>query len=121
MNALADLDCRKLGPDATAMPANEVETWNAAVPHWSVVEADGVPRLERVFRFPNFAQALMFTNAVALMAEQQDHHPALLTEWGRVTVQWWTHKVRGLHFNDFVAAAKCDRIYDSISGRKKTP
>ena len=58
-------------------------------------------------------EALEFTNRVGEMAEAEDHHPALLTEWGRVTVAWWTHVVGGLHKNDFVAAAKTDRLYTS--------
>jgi 4a-hydroxytetrahydrobiopterin dehydratase len=84
------------------------------VPEWAVVERDGVLRLERTFRFPDFAEALRFTNRVGELAEQEGHHPALLTEWGRVTVSWWTHKIRGLHRNDFVMAAKTDRLYEEF-------
>ena len=67
-------------------------------------------RLEKTFKFKNFRQALEFTNTVGELAEQEDHHPAILTEWGRVTVAWWTHKIRGLHRNDFIMAAKTDSI-----------
>ena len=74
------------------------------------MEREGIPRLERVLTFPDFAAALEFTNAVGRLAEEQDHHPAILTEWGRVTVTWWTHKIRGLHRNDFVMAAKTDAL-----------
>jgi len=77
---------------------------------WQVVSRDGVRQLERVFRFDDFAQALVFTNAVGKIAEQEGHHPALLTEWGRVTVTWWTHKIGGLHRNDFVMAARTDKV-----------
>ena len=51
-----------------------------------------------------------FTNRVGALAEAEDHHPALLTEWGRVTVTWWTHKIRGLHRNDFIMASKTNRL-----------
>jgi 4a-hydroxytetrahydrobiopterin dehydratase len=74
------------------------------------VERDGIQRLERAFNFPDFADALVFTNAVGDLAEQEGHHPALLTEWGSVAVTWWTHKIRGLHQNDFIMAAKTDQL-----------
>ncbi|HSE95394.1 MAG TPA: 4a-hydroxytetrahydrobiopterin dehydratase, partial [Methylomirabilota bacterium] len=63
--------------------------------------------------FPTFVAALDFTNRVGALAEAEGHHPALLTEWGRVTVSWWTHAIRGLHRNDFVMAAKTDRLTGS--------
>ncbi len=85
------------------------------VPDWALVERGGIRRLERVFRFPNFADALAFTNQVGALAEQEGHHPALLTEWGRVTVTWWTHAIHGLHRNDFVMAAKTDTVYSPSS------
>ncbi len=87
----------------------------AAVPGWRIVEIDGVPRLERVFALRDFAAALDFTQRIGAMAEAEDHHPAILVEWGRVTVMWWTHKVSGLHRNDFIAAAKTDRLYEAFT------
>lgn len=95
---------------AGAPPASEAEisAWRPQIPDWEIVERDGIPRLERVFSFPDFVQALSFTNRVGALAEEQGHHPALLTEWGRVTVSWWTHKIRNLHVNDFVMAARTD-------------
>lgn len=80
------------------------------VSRWSLVERDGVKRLERVFRFEDFAEAMAFSNRVADLAESEDHHPSLLTEWGRVTVTWWTRKIRGLHKNDFIMAAKTEML-----------
>ena len=80
------------------------------MPDWQFVERDGIRRLQRVFVFSNFAEALAFTNRVGAIAEAEGHHPALLTEWGRVTVTWWTHKIGGLHRNDFIMAAKPDSL-----------
>ena len=88
------------------------------VPAWSVIERDGIPQLERVFRFKNFVDALAFTQRVGEIAEAEGHHPALLTEWGRVTVTWWTHAIKGLHRNDFVMAAKTDKIEETTSMQK---
>jgi 4a-hydroxytetrahydrobiopterin dehydratase len=78
----------------------------------------GIPHLTRRFAFDNFAHALTFTNRVGDIAEQEGHHPALLTEWGKVTVSWWTHAIGGLHKNDFVMAAKTDEVFRSALGAK---
>jgi 4a-hydroxytetrahydrobiopterin dehydratase len=81
------------------------------IPDWQIQTRDGIERLEREFRFADFSGALAFTNRVGEAANAEDHHPAILTEWGRVTIAWWTHVVAGLHRNDFVMAAKTDAIY----------
>jgi 4a-hydroxytetrahydrobiopterin dehydratase len=99
--------CRRDSPRVTEA---EIVALRREVPDWNLVERDGIARLERVFPFPNFAAALAFTNRVGALSEEEGHHPALLTEWGRVTVAWWTHKIRGLHRNDFVMAAKTDAL-----------
>lgn len=100
--------CRRDAPQVTDA---ELERYRTQVPEWELVAPDGIRRLTRAFPFADFAQALEFTNRVAALAEAENHHPALLTEWGRTTVTWWTHKIRGLHLNDFVMAAKTDRLY----------
>ena len=111
MSALAEEGCVACRPDSPRMTAAEIGALRREVPEWSVVERDAIPRLERVFAFPNFVEALAFTNAVGALAETAGHHPALTTEWGRVTVGWWTHAIGGLHRNDFVMAAKTDARY----------
>ena len=83
-------------------------------PIGSSSRSTGCKRLRRVFSFDDFAQALEFTEAVGEVAEAEGHHPALLTEWGRMTVSWWTHKIKGLHRNDFIMAAKTDELYQSV-------
>jgi 4a-hydroxytetrahydrobiopterin dehydratase len=90
---------------------SEIADLHPQVPEWSVGEMGGVKRLEREFKFRNFAEALGFANKVGEIAETQGHHPAILTEWGKVNVSWWTHKIKGLHRNDFIMAAKTDRLY----------
>jgi 4a-hydroxytetrahydrobiopterin dehydratase len=89
----------------------EIAEFNTQVPEWRILEQEGIQHLQRVFTFKDFAQALAFTNKVGQLAEANDHHPAILTEWGRVTVTWWTHKVKGLHRNDFIMAAETDQLY----------
>ncbi len=100
--------CRGDVPPATEA---EIRDLKPLVPDWALVEREGIRRLERVFQLPNFAEALAFTDRVGALAEAEGHHPALLTEWGRVTVTWWTHKLRGLHRNDFIMAAKTDALF----------
>ena len=111
MTSLAESTCVACRRDAPTVTDAEIEELHPQVAEWEILEVDGVKRLRRVFAFGDFAQALAFTNAVGAIAEEEGHHPALLTEWGRVSVQWWTHKIRGLHRNDFVMAAKTDRLY----------
>jgi 4a-hydroxytetrahydrobiopterin dehydratase len=110
MSRLTDLKCEACRADAPKVTDEERSGLHAQVPEWTVLERDGVERLERVFKFPDFVEALGFANKVGALAEAEDHHPALLTEWGQVTVTWWTHKIKGLHQNDFVAAAKTDTL-----------
>ena len=99
--------CRRDSPRVTEA---EVADLKRQIPDWQLVERDGVAQLERTFHVPTFADALAFTNRVGALAEVEGHHPALLTEWGRVTVTWWSHKIRGLHRNDFIMAAKTDAL-----------
>ena len=75
----------------------------------------GIPKLDRLFKFKNFKDAIAFTDAVGEEAEKEGHHPRLTTEWGKVAVTWWTHKIRNLHRNDFIMAAKTDRIYQGYT------
>ncbi len=106
MTSLARERCVACRRDSPRVTEAEVAELRPQVPDWEVVERDGIQRLERVFRFANFAEALTFTNRVGALADEEGHHPALLTEWGRVTVTWWTHKIHGLHRNDFIMAVK---------------
>ena len=115
MMTLADMDCAPPKEDEDALGSKEIERLHEQVPQWEITQEQGVKHLERTFEFADFEQALGFTNQVGEMAEEQDHHPRLTTEWGEVTVTWWTHKVGGLYRNDFIAAAKTDRIYERFS------
>jgi len=85
----------------------------AELPDWTIEVVEGIARLTRAFAFPDFASALAFANRVGAAAEAADHHPELRVEWGRVTVGWWTHAIGGLHRNDFVMAARTDRLVDA--------
>ena len=103
--------CRRGEPRLTD---DEIAELLPKVAGWDVKEAGGVNSLERTYKFKDFAEAIAFTNRVSQIAEQEDHHPKLITEYGKVTVVWWTHIIRGLHNNDFIMAAKTDTLIDAI-------
>ena len=109
-NPLAGERCVACRPDAPRLSPEEIAQLLPTLPGWAVAEEHAEKRLVRVYKFKNFAEALAFTNRVGAIAEAEDHHPALLTEYGRVTVSWWTHAIGGLHRNDFVMAAKTDSL-----------
>ena len=110
MESLAAGKCVACRKGEAALTDAEIEDLMLSVPQWQVKEVDSMKRLERTFKFKNFNQALDFTNRVGAIAEEQDHHPLIITEWGKVTLQWWTHIIGGLHKNDFIMAAKTDEI-----------
>ncbi len=110
MSTLSAERCVACRRDSPRVTETEVAELKRQIPDWELVERDGIARLERTFHLQSFADALAFTNRVGALAEEEGHHPALLTEWGRVTVTWWTHKIRGLHRNDFIMAAKTDAL-----------
>ncbi len=93
-----------------ALTDTEIEMLHPQISEWQVIEVDGVKRLQKIFKLKNFIEAISLTNKVGMIAEKEDHHPLIVTEWGRVTVQWWTHKIHGLHKNDFIMAAKTDEL-----------
>jgi len=111
METLTRMRCVACRRDAPTVTDAEINEFLPQVSDWDIVEHDGIKRLSRVFSVDDFAQALEFTNKVGELAEEEGHHPALLTEWGRTTVTWWTHKIKGLHRNDFIMAAKTDDLY----------
>ena len=111
MTTLSAERCVACRRDSPQVNASDIAELKPQIPEWQLLEREGIARLERTFHFPNFASALAFTNRVGALAEEEGHHPALLTEWGRVTVTWWTHKIHGLHRNDFIMAAKTDALF----------
>jgi 4a-hydroxytetrahydrobiopterin dehydratase len=110
MADLATEQCVATRPDSPKVSSNNLTVLSAQVPEWAIVN-DGLDKLERTFKFGSFAEALAFTNRVGDAAEEQDHHPELVTSYGQTAVRWWTHTVGGLHRNDFIMAARTDALY----------
>lgn len=110
MTGLAQMKCVACRGDVPTLTEAEITALQIEVPQWKVIEVDGIKRLERTFKLKNFIEAISLTNKIAMIAEKEDHHPLIITEWGKVKVQWWTHKIKGLHKNDFIMAAKTDAL-----------
>jgi len=94
---------------------SEAEALLAQAPGWRLLENGA--RLERRFQFKTFATALAFVNRVSDLAEAEGHHPDISFGWGYASVLFYTHKINGLHENDFIMAAKVNDLYtDEYSG-----
>ena len=110
MTDLAQQKCIPCLGGELAISQTEIAAFQPQIPDWCQFEVNGEQRIERLYRFKDFQTAISFTNAVGDLAEAAEHHPAILTEWGKVTVTWWTHTVGGLHLNDLIMAAKTDSL-----------
>ena len=110
MEKLVKQKCEACRADAPRVTDDELPILLKEIPDWQPITEDSVLMLRRVFKFDDYQESLEFTKKVAALADEEDHHPAILLEWGKVEVTWWTHKIGGLHKNDFTAAAKTDTL-----------
>lgn len=111
MVKLSEISCEACKADANKLSEKEISDQISQLPEWSVAEEANINKLRKTFKFKNFVEALAFTNKVGALAEEHGHHPDILTEWGKVTVTWWSHKIKGLHQLDFVLALKTNNIF----------
>ena len=110
MTALAQQHCEACRADAPRVSDEELAALMKDIPDWTPVAREGVLQLEREYQFRNFKLAWAFADKVAELAESEFHHPTITLEWGKVTVIWWTHAIKGLHRNDFIMAARTDTL-----------
>ena len=108
---LANENCTACRADSPRVEGDAQAALLSQTPGWVVKKHGEMPVLTRTYDFANFALALSFTNRVGGLAEQADHHPEIVTEWGKVKVTWWTHTINGLHRNDFISAARCNDAF----------
>jgi len=111
MKRLSEYPCAATPKGAAKLTHEQQRKLAPQIPDWKIELNVGVAQLCRVYQVDNFVQAMAFANQITLIAEDGNHHPALLIEWGRINVSWWSHSIVGLHLNDFVMAAKTDEIY----------
>jgi 4a-hydroxytetrahydrobiopterin dehydratase len=110
MQSLSKQHCEVCRSGAPQISGEKAQALLVDIPAWRRDTHEGVDKLIREYRFSNYQDAIDFTVKISNLAEQEQHHPGILTEWGKVTVYWWTHKINGLHLNDFIMAAKSDRV-----------
>ncbi|MBA3011370.1 MAG: 4a-hydroxytetrahydrobiopterin dehydratase [Proteobacteria bacterium] len=110
MKNLITQKCIPCEKGAPALTDAELAELKPQIPGWEIIEANGIKKLRKAFKFKNFEQALVFTNKVGELSEAQFHHPTIILDWGRVEVIWVTHKIRGLHLNDVAMAVQTDSL-----------
>lgn len=115
MDKLIRSKCEVCQVGSPKISRKEITELKPQIPNWDIIKENGINKLFRVFTFNNFQEAIYFTNLIAEIAEVENHHPSILTEWGKVTVIWWTHKIKGLHKNDFIMASKTDAVLDDLN------
>ncbi len=114
MTQLSESSCEACRVDAPKLSEKEIHDLLPEIPSWDLVNVGGIHQLEREYIFKDFVAALNFAVAVGDTAEGEGHHPAILVEWGKVKVNWWSHKIKGLHKNDVIMSAKTDALYSKI-------
>jgi 4a-hydroxytetrahydrobiopterin dehydratase len=106
---LASSSCEACRIDAPIVSDDEASLFINEIEGWDLIN-DGIKKLKKEFSFSNYSDSVDFLNKVTDMADKEDHHPQILLEWCKVTVFWWSHKIKGLHKNDFICAAKTNNI-----------
>jgi 4a-hydroxytetrahydrobiopterin dehydratase len=106
--ALTQMTCVPCQGGIPPLPRDQAERYLAETPGWTL--SGDATRISRRFTFPNFAEAIAFVDKVGELAEWQQHHPDIAFGWGYAEVLFFTHKIKGLHQNDFIMAAKVNDI-----------
>ena len=113
MTELSKGTCSACEKGAPLVPHNQQKELLKDLDGW-VIDNSDISKLVKEFKFNNYEHSIAFTNLIADLAESQDHHPKITLEWGSVSLEWWSHKIKGLHMNDFICAAKSDGIFDAL-------
>ena len=93
----------------------QMEVYLKVLPDWEIVYRDGNPRVEKSYTFDDFMEAIEFANQVAEISEEAHHHPDILISWGKCEVRWWTFVYKRLHDNDFIMAARTEKLFQDLS------
>ena len=109
MNDLSSQSCEACQIDAPKVPQDQIQILLSEINGWVLIE-EPINKIQKVFSFKSYKDSVDFSNKVASLADDEDHHPQIVLEWGKVTVIWWSHKIKGLHKNDFICAAKTDKL-----------
>jgi len=109
VNDLSFQSCEACQIDAPKVPQDQIQILLSEINGWYLIE-EPINKIQKIFSFKSYKDSVDFSNKVASLADDEDHHPQIVLEWGKVTVIWWSHKIEGLHKNDFICAAKTDKL-----------
>jgi 4a-hydroxytetrahydrobiopterin dehydratase len=109
VNDLSSQSCEACQIDAPKVPQDQIQILLSEINGWVLID-EPINKIQKVFSFKSYKDSVDFSNKVASLADDEDHHPQIVLEWGKVTVIWWSHKIEGLHKNDFICAAKTDKL-----------
>ncbi len=109
-NQSINTSCEACEFDSPIVSEQDLKSFLSTNAEWKLITDTSVRKIKKRYRFRNFAEAMVFTNSVAELAEEHGHHPTITTEWGAVTLEWWSHKIANLHSLDLELAQKCDAI-----------
>ena len=109
MNDLSSQSCEACQIDAPKVPQDQIQILLSEINGWVLID-EPINKIQKIFSFKSYKDSVDFSNKVASLADDEDHHPQIVLEWGKVTVIWWSHKIGGLHKNDFICAAKTDKL-----------
>jgi 4a-hydroxytetrahydrobiopterin dehydratase len=113
LSDLTDKKCEACTIDAPLVNSVDYPELLKDLEDWSI-EEESINKLVKTYNFAHYADSVSFTNKIADLAETEDHHPKIVLQWGSVKLEWWSHKIKGLHLNDFICAAKSDKIFNSL-------
>ena len=108
--SLKESKCEACTIDAPLVSDSEAKVLLLELDGWVIESVSDINQLIKTYKFSNYAESLDFSNKVADLAESEDHHPKIVLEYGSVEVSWWSHKIKGLHKNDFICAYKTDNL-----------
>ena len=112
MSNLAKQECQACQVGATPLAGAELTQALQELPNWEL-QPSPQPMLVRNYAVKDFNAALRFANKIGTLADKHNHHPCIMIEWGKVTVQWWTHKINNIHLTDAILAAKTDELFSA--------
>jgi 4a-hydroxytetrahydrobiopterin dehydratase len=101
-------------PVIPSLTASDMASLTERLPGWTVKSVDGIDRLERAFVFASYGQVVAFAKRLSDLADASNHHPTILNEVDRITVNWWTFTTRSLTHLDVTMAEKTDRLYEAM-------
>ncbi|MEI6731627.1 MAG: 4a-hydroxytetrahydrobiopterin dehydratase [archaeon] len=104
---LTKMKCKACKGEEDKLSKKEVKSYLKFLDGWYIFNNH---HIEKTYKFKNFLQSLSFVNKIGKLAEKEGHHPNIDFTWGQATIKLWTHKVHGLSINDFILAAKIDKL-----------